>query len=114
MAFKYLRHKFYAKIQEESENLYLSAKYALGATDLSINLPAPSSDDSLLLTFSLKQLIYETSNIVQPLIHSESHRAEVESVKGVADVVHFETLHYTKHLVRGWWQKQEEAKIKKN
>ena len=27
-------------------------------------------------------------------------------MKGMADVIHFETLHYTKHLMRGWWQEQ--------
>ena len=95
-------HEFYAGIQEENKNLYLSPKFALGATDLSINLPAPSSDDHLLLALSLKQLIYETINIVQPLLHSESQGAEMATMKGRANVVYLETIHYTKHLFRGW------------
>ena len=114
LASKYRRHKFYAGTQEEHGNVYSSAKYALGATDLSINLPAPSSDDHLLSALSLKQLIYKTSNIVQPLLHSESHCAKVESMKGMANVVYLETMHYTKHLMRGWWQEHKEAKIKEN
>ena len=80
-----------------------SAKYALGATDLSINLPTPSSDYHLLLALSLKQLIYETSNIVQPLLHLESRSAEVESMKGMTNVVYLETIHSTKQLMRGFW-----------
>ena len=68
-----------------------------------------------MLALSLKQLVYhETSNIFQPLLHSESHRAEVESMMDMANVFHLETMHYTKYLMRGWWQEHEEAKIKTN
>jgi len=38
---------------------------------------------------------------------------EVESIEGMSRIVDKEMLHYTKQIVRGWWQEQQEAKAKK-
>ena len=104
-------------------------KYALGDYK-ECDPQATKEDDPLLLMFSLKPLIHKIRDELEDLLTfeieseskskpkltekvKESLKNEITSLKGMAEVVEKECLHYTKHLFRGWWQETEGHRMKK-
>ena len=105
---QYLRHGLYGRLTEQSDNLYVAAKFALGIDEIPIHYPQPVDDDPLLLPFTLKPLLYKISDIMQTLITNPVIVNEMKSIKGMAKTVHHEMTHFTNHIMRGWWQEKEE------
>ena len=110
LASKFLRHEFYGRIHEESNNTYQSAKFALGAVDL-VMQPTPSKDDPLLLVLTLKNLFNKVVDVVLPIV-DDTFKEEVQTFRAMADIIHKELMHYMKHILRGWWQERQEGVIK--
>ena len=44
---------------------------------------------------------------MQTLIENPIICNEMKSIKGMADTVHHEIMHFTKHMAHGWWQEKE-------
>eukprot|EP00531_Pseudo-nitzschia_arenysensis_P014449 CAMPEP_0116121160 /NCGR_PEP_ID=MMETSP0329-20121206/3552_1 /TAXON_ID=697910 /ORGANISM="Pseudo-nitzschia arenysensis, Strain B593" /LENGTH=684 /DNA_ID=CAMNT_0003614961 /DNA_START=1248 /DNA_END=3303 /DNA_ORIENTATION=- len=124
---KDLRHRLYSRlVGVDFKNRCVSVKFALGDKK-ECDPFETKEDDPLLLVFSLKPLIYKIRDELEALLNSqemettfvseseskEALRREIESFKGMADVVEKECLHYTKHLFRGWWQETEGHRMKK-
>ena len=109
LASKYLRHGFYGKlVEDDPNNMYVSAKWALGAVNATIK-PKRSQSDPLLLIFTLKPLLKEISDRALEFFVDPAIRAELKSLHGMANVVHKETVHYAKHIIRGWWQERQDG-----
>ena len=112
------RHAFCARLCKEHLNdVFVSAAWALRKE--CATCPAVKKSDPMMLVPVMKPLIVKVCDAVLGLLRDDGNQSpnlldsesededpitlELESMKGMAEVINHETRHFAKHHVCAWW-----------